>query len=213
MRFAIIAVSMAALSAAPETARAGFAYNSLGGSENGGDPVAASGAGPILADRFFSGTSISRLTDVKLNLELGGTATGSISVGLFSDAGTTGPGTVLATLGTFKDSSANANFQVYDFSSFTPYTLAANTYYYLGITDNNGSQLLLGNTVDQGVLSRQSVMDGGYYYNNGGVQANSGGPYEMSISVNVVPEPASIAMTMLGGFAVAGFLWRRRKAG
>ena len=35
----------------------------------------------------------------------------------------------------------------------------------------------------------------------------------MSISVNVVPEPASIAMTMLGGFAVAGFLWRRRKAG
>ena len=84
---------------------------------------------------------------------------------------------------------------------------------FLNFSDNNGSQLFLGNTVDQGVLSRQSVMDGGYYYNNGGVQANSGGPYEMSISVNVVPEPASIAMTMLGGFAVAGFLWRRRKAG
>ena len=45
------------------------------------------------------------------------------------------------------------------------------------------SAVVLGNTLTAGVLARPAVMAGGYHYNDGGRQANTGGPYEMIVNL------------------------------
>ena len=183
-------------------------YDSIGGAENGGDPLnAATGAGPLLADRFIASGVVS-LSAVTLNLELsaGGVPTGSASLDLFSDAGAAGPGSLLQHIGTINDTTLTSSFALYTVTDASPYALTPGTAYYIGLTDA-GSSGVLGNTVDASVLARPDVAAGGLYYNNGGVQANSGGPYE--IRVSAVPEPGSLAL--LAGMSLTGAAFLRRR--
>jgi len=191
---------LTALSVASATA--GVIYDATGGMENGGDPL--SPGGQILANRFVT-TSAATLASVSLNLALPSSASqlGSFAVKLFTDNGTNAPGE-MTLIATVQDSALASGFHLLTFSPTQTILLAANTSYYIGVI-NTDSEAILGNTVDSDVLARDSVAAGGFYYNNGGVQANAGGPYEISVNV---PEPASMALLVAGLF---GFMAARRK--
>lgn len=213
-KHARVALLAAVLGGVSTAASAAVIYDATGGAENGGDPLSA--AGPILADRFVN-TTASTLTSVTLNLSLIPPANSGFTVDLFTDAGsTTGPG--LATLiASVLDTSLTSSFQLLTVTPVSPIALAANTSYYVGIRDLGGSSAILGNTVDPAVLSRPSVSAGAFYYNNGGVQANAGGPYEILVTAaplnaTPVPEPAGWT-TLLGAVAVLGFTLRRHGHG
>ena len=196
IKIALVAGSLACGTNAAATAL----YNSTGGVENGGDPLAT--AGPVLADRFLT-TNATDLTSVTLNLSSSGPSSGGFSVDLFSSSAA-GPGKAIV-LANVADSALTTAFKLYTYKPTGPVTLAANTYYYIGISSLN-SNVVLGNTVDNNVLSRPSVAAGGYYYNNGGVQANSGGPYELVVNAGV-PEPTVWALMLIG---VGGIGWKAR---
>ncbi len=207
-RFASFALALSV--AAVHPALADTIYNATGGAPNGGDPLnPTTGAGPVLADRFvspFSGT----LGSITLNLRLtpGTTAAQGFTVDLFSDAGATGPGAVLFQVATVLDSSLSSDFSLLTFSPTSTFQLDGGQSYYIGVQDN-GSNAVLGNTLDPNVLGRPDVAAGASYYNNGGVQANAGGPYEISVDASPVPEPASFTL-LLTGVGVLGGAVRRR---
>ncbi len=196
--------------AAVLSAHADIIYNTTGGAENGGDPInATTGAGPILADRFVA-PSIATLSSVTLNLSLadGASAGQGFTVDLFSDAGATGPGAVLSQIASVSDSSLTSSFSLYTFDPTSAYLLDGGQSYYIGVMDD-GSNAVLGNTLDPAILADPNVANGASYYNSGGVQANAGGPYELSVSVSPVPEPGSFALVLTGGVAALGLMRRR----
>ena len=206
-RFASLALALSV--AAVHPALADTIYNATGGAENGGDPLnPTTGAGPVLADRFvspFSGT----LGSVTLNLRLPDTGVGSgFTVDLFSDTGATGPGAVLFQVASVLDSSLSSNFSLLTFSPTSNFQLDGGQSYYIGVQDG-GSNAVLGNTLDPNVLGRPDITAGASYYNNGGVQVNAGGPYEISVDASPVPEPASFTL-LLTGVGVLGGAVRRR---
>ncbi len=206
LTFVKAAVFAAAFSVISTAANATVIYDTTGGAENGGDPLAA--AGPVLADRFVT-NGAATLSSVTLNLSSTGASTNQFTVDLFTDTGAAGPGAATL-IATGSDSSLTSGFQLLTFTPTSTISLAANTAYYIGIADVNGSTAVFGNTVDSTVLSRPSVVTGGYYFNNGGVQANAGGPYEVSVSLAGVPEPSSWAL-MLVGFGALGAVQRRSR--
>lgn len=201
-KFAKISALFFALGSAM-TASASTIYNTTGGIGNGGDPVA--GAGPILADRFISPSNLN-LDSITLNLALNGAPIGTFFVDIFSSTAS-GPGVLLAQIASVSDSTLNSYFALYTFSAQQKLSLLSGTAYYAGIVSTN-SNAILGNTVDPNVLGRPDVAAGGVYFNNGGVQDNSGGPYEIAINTSPVPEPSSWAL-LLTGVGALGFLYRR----
>ncbi len=88
---------------------------------------------------------------------------------------------------TVSDRTLSAAFSLVTVKPYSAVTLAANTHYYVGIRKTSGgnSHVILGNTISPKVLNRASVVAGRFYYNNGCVQANAGGPYD----INVVTTP------------------------
>jgi hypothetical protein len=206
MRMSILGTALVLASVGHQAAQASIIYDATGGTENGGDPVAA--AGPILADRFFAPANLS-LNSITLNLGLADAASGSVRVDIFAST-PAGPGAVFGEFGVVQDSSLAPGFALLTIASPQPILLAGGSYYYAGIQSaQSGAQL--GNTLDSAVLARNSVAAGGVYYNNGGVQANAGGPYELSLSDGpaTVPEPAT-SMSLLAGLAGLGIIARRR---
>ena len=207
--FARLALLAAALGCIASAARAEIIYDATGGAENGGDPTSV--AGPVLADRFLAPATGS-LASVSLNLASTGPAGSGFTVDVFTDAGSNGPGTPTL-IATVADASLTPAFALTTFTPSGTIALAAGTVYWVGIIDASfGSPVLLGNTLDAAVLSRPSVLAGAFYFNNGGVQANSFGPYEIAITetASPVPEPAGWA-AMIGGAAVLGIARRRRQ--
>lgn len=198
--FAIV-LSTAAVLASNE-ASAYTVYNSLGGVENGGDPLSV--AGPYLNDWIKIGRA-AVLTSATFNLSLAGTPSGSFDVW----AAKIVPGGIsqYATIATIKDTSLSSSFTTYTVKA--SYALDPGSFYVVGLYDSNNSNAVWGNTLDPSVLARHSVANGAYYYNNGGVQANAFGPYELAANVAGVPEPAAWSL-MLVGFGMVGYAVRRR---
>jgi len=183
-------------------------YDSLGGVEGGGDSLA--GVGPILNDWVAAG-SAATLTSATFNLSLSGAPTGSFDVFVAKiDAKSKTGISHFQTIGTISDTSLTSSFATYTVSPTSKYRLDANSFYVVGLFDNAASNAIWGSTVDPTVLARPSVVAGQYYYNStGGVQSNAGGPYELSVDVTNVPEPAALALLGLG---IAGLAARRRRA-
>src|SRR5260370_24377154 len=122
-RFTALVIAMATASA--YRAQAATVYNATGGAENGGDPLsAATGAGPVLADRLvnpFNGT----LTSVELNLSLspGASAGQGFTVDLFADAGAAGPGAPRVQIASVLDTSLTSGFSLMTFTPATDFLL------------------------------------------------------------------------------------------
>lgn len=204
-KYLIAGIITAALCAGT-SASAYTLYNTLGGAEAGGDPLSA--AGPTLADRFVT-NGAAMLDSVTLNLELSAPAAAGFNVELYADNGVSPP-TALAVIASAADTSLTSQFQLYTFNAAVPISLSAGTAYYIGLQDNGGSAAQLGATLSPSVLNRTPVVNGADYYNNGGVQANAGGPYELAVTVAGVPEPGTWTLMILG-FAGLGAALRRSR--
>ncbi len=195
-------------------ANADTVYNNLPPfSVDGADPVAA---GP-LADSFSTGTSSFTMNEVALSLVSMGNTNGSITVSLLSDSAGS-PGSLLTTIGTLGDPN-NLVVTTYDFSSFTPVLLAANTRYWIELTSNiqdpnnlNGQYWTFSND-----LSGPGVANEFNLSTTGTVQANAvNSPYQMGVfgmASNVIPEPTSVVLLGIGLVAIAGCgRFRNRRA-
>ena len=194
---AAVVVVLCGLAVAPAV-RADLIYDATGGTENGGDPVSA--AGPILADRFVS-TVDGKLGSVTLNLMLNGTLAGAgLTVDLFADNGAAGPGKAILIANVNEGILSSSSFSLITYNPTSTISLIAGQSYYIGVLDSLAtSNAILGNTLDVAVLGRAPVVDGASYYNNGGVQANAGGPYEIRVNaIRAVPEAASLALMLVG---------------
>ena len=178
-------------------------FNNLSASSDGADTVVL--AAP-LADSFSTGANPFNLTSVTVELETGSlqalvpgtfsSPNGSVTMTLLSNAVGPTPGMVLDTIGTLSDSSVTSSLADYTFTLSSPYTLAANTTYWIELTSDNGSSIFWSYSFD---TSGPGVADQ-YYINVLGVEPNWGGPYQMSVNGNSaqVPEPGMLLMLAAG---------------
>lgn len=212
-KLALIALGATALTAAgPSAAQAFSIYDTLGGAENGGDPLAA--VGPVLADWFRSDAGPSILNSVTLNLRLDAAPNTGFDIVVTRLDAKLNPTTIVP-ITAVSDSSLTDAFQTYTYTIGTRYTLLPGSFYVIAVVDMGGSAAVWGNTVDPMVLARPDVIAGAFYFNTaGGVQANAGGPYELNVDAGNVPEPAAWTLTLvgLGGLGVALRSARRPRA-
>jgi len=179
---AVLAAAPAFASVAPSTTTI---YDATGGSENGGDSFAT--GGHILVDEVRN-VSAATLYSVTLNVRAAKPDLGSFEVVLTPVSAKGTPlGLKAVVIATVADKTLTNNFGLITVTPSAPVSLLANRLYYVGIRRVIGARnsVVLGNTVDPTVLSRASVVAGGNYYNSGGVQANSGGPYEIKVETVV----------------------------
>ena len=206
-------------------ARANIIYNVTGGAlqyeradtADPNFPPGNVGVGPLLADRFLSPVA-ERLDSVTLNLKLVGPALSGFTVDLWRDSTATpglpfGPEIQIALV---RDSSLTPNLTLYTFTPLGPITLAANTFYDVGIDTgtfaNQVTDAAFGNTVDPAVLARPSVVTGAFYFHTvGGIDPNSQGPYDVIVNTTATAPEASTWAMMLLGFAGLGFVGYQRR--
>ncbi len=186
--------------------QAGTIYDNLSAVSNGSDPITSENFGP-LADSFSTGAATT-LVDVKLLLSGDPTVAGTTTVYLLSDASTS-PGSVLATLGTIDDSALSINGSVQDVSGFAPFSLSANTRYWIELTSTDNASSNWNFSTDTSGVGVANE----YFSNQGGVFENSQKfPYQMQINTAgaAVPEPATLTLAAFGLGGV--FLISRRVA-
>jgi hypothetical protein len=154
-------------------------YDSTGGTENGGDSFKS--AGGILVDRIQT-TTAETLLSVSLNLAKNNTRAGTFDV-VLTRLGAGGKPVLRSVLATLSDANLTSSFALVNVNVAGNVQLKANTGYYIGIAHHPkvNSSVQFGNTLDPRVLARSSVVAGASYYNNGGAQANAGGPYEIQV--------------------------------
>lgn len=183
-------------------------YNNLNSVNSGADPLSSDGGGGPLGDSFSTGNTAYSLAGVALKLVDSTPADGyNVTVELWSD-NSTSPGSLLTTLGSIDDSALTTGLADYAFNLGTPYSLAANTRYWIMAYSGSGNARWAW-SLDQSALG----VAGEYFSNSGGVFPNSDGPYQMlvsdtAITTTSVPEPAPLALVALG--SLAG-LWFSRK--
>jgi hypothetical protein len=183
-------------------ANAAVVYDNLGSLNAGADPIYSFGP---LYDSFSTGASGFSLASVQLLLNAS-QATGSISVALYQDNATS-PGVSLTTIGVLNDSALTSALSVFGFALSTPYALAPNTRYWLGVSSGNGSSANWGWSLDQAATG----VAGEYFANQNGVFPNSGGPYQMRLS-DMAPVPVPGALLLFGpGLAGLAAIRRRFK--
>ena len=206
LRSLLIAAIVAAMSVAPAAAHAATLFDNLAASRDGADPLLSFGP---LADSFSTGAQAGLvLTQVTALLKSDNAAVvGDLRVSLHAD-GATGPGALIATLGTLSSAAvATADFAAYTFKPVAGVQLAAHTTYWVQLEAVGANAVEWSWSQD---LSGPGVVGGANYSATLGLSANTAAaPYQLSVAVQAVPEPASAAL-MLGG---AGLLAaaRRRK--
>jgi hypothetical protein len=212
--FATVACGLALLlAAAPTMCHAAVIYDNLTQPFAGSDGVGPGGLveGPLY-DSFSTGTGPGfLLTGVQLLLSNGGDSFGTASIGIYNNnAGTSppSPGSLVATIGTVANSSLSGTASVWNVSLSSPLSLAASTRYWVGLSTSNNASMqwwYASSNAGTGVANE-------FFSNSDGNFANAGDrPYQMSVSVNALPEPSTYAMA-LAGLACGGYtMFRRRK--
>jgi hypothetical protein len=211
---ALIALAWAIVSA-PTVGADTILYNNVdhsiyGGGGNYGitNGTSDQASGP-LADSFSTGSTTIYLTDVKVSLTYFGTiGNGSTHVELFSDS-STAPGTLLTTVGTLADTNLTGSLTIFDFTLSTPFALAANTRYWIGlVADPTNGSVAAWSSSDS---AAGTGVAGQYLEYQGGIYANDNGPWNMEVIGSAVPEPSSIVSALSGVLCLAGFTWCRKR--
>jgi hypothetical protein len=152
------------------------------------------GLGKILGASFSTGSSSVILGDVSVLIQDDVPSDGgTFQISLLSDAATS-PGATLAASANLPDSDLSTGFTLHtvDFG----FSLAANTRYWIQLSST--SRIGWSYTND---FSGPGVAN--EFWDDEGVNPNSGGPYQMEVSTAAVPEPSTWAM-LLVGFAGLG---------
>ncbi|HEY1927801.1 MAG TPA: choice-of-anchor R domain-containing protein [Caulobacteraceae bacterium] len=170
-------------------------YNNLGAATSGTDPVASFGP---LADSFSTqGFSVS-VENLQFLLDGNAGSGGFFMLSLLAD-NNGAPGSVLATSAPISDASLNTTLTPFGATCFCD--LSANTRYWLQVSDAGGTSANWAWSLD---TSGPGVA-GEFFANQNGVFPNSGGPYQMEVSV-AVPEPAAWALMLVGFGGLGGAL-------
>jgi hypothetical protein len=198
------ALALLFLSAAATPAAADVLYNNLPPLATSGGTAAVSTAdhGP-LGDSFSTGSTAENLTDVELLIDVGNVdpPADSFTVDLYSDSSTS-PGSLLDTIATVDDSSLTNSLAVYDFTLGTPYSLAADTRYWIELSGDSTSGQWSYDVSNTGI-----GVAGEFNYYDGTSFANSAfTPYQMEVMAtpaSAVPEPPSWTL-MIGAILALG---------
>lgn len=200
----LLAATLAATMTAAHAATTLF--DNLGASRDGSDPLLSYGP---LADSFRTGAQADLvLTQVTALLKSGSAdIVGDLRVSLHADSAS-GPGSFLAMLGTLSSAAVSTtDFAAYTFTPSAAVQLSANTTYWIEI------EAVAPNAVEWSWsqdLSGTGVAGGANYNAPLGANPNSAfAPYQMSVGVQAVPEPASLAL-MLGGLGLVAAARRRK---
>jgi hypothetical protein len=198
MRFLLSLLLTATLAATMPAAHADTLFDNLGARRDGADPLLSYGP---LADSFSTGAQANLvLTQVTALLKSDSAGVvGDLRINLRAD-GASGPGVLLATLATLSSAAVSTqDFAAYTFTPSSGIQLAAGTTYWIQI------EAASPNAIEwswSGDLSGTGVAAGANYNALFGANPNAAlAPYQMSVTVQAVPEPASLAL-MLGGVGV-----------
>ena len=170
-------------------------YDALNGETQGADYIF--GDGPLYVS-FSTGASPVALSDVMAKLAAAqGGASGSITVGLYSDGGTR-PGSLLVQIGTLADSMVSpAGYTNFDFPVSPAYQLKANTRYWIGFISVNQTVIHLAWTDD---LNGPGV-GAEYLFFQGSVRSNAhdDAAYQLRISATTITVGAATSLTVASG--------------
>jgi hypothetical protein len=200
-RIKLALYAAAIISSLASTASAGSVtlYDNLGAATNSQDKVLSSDQG-TLADSFSTGKDAVMLVDVQLKLFRIGAGNGSIEVYLYSDNGGPGVGGQVWTVTTEGgDSISDTKPAVYDYKLSEPFSLKANTRYWIKVEDlSSGASNVYwcwsSDTTGTGVAKE-------YYSDKSGVSANDDtdfGPFQMRVLGQTAPEPSSVVLLGIG---------------
>ena len=168
-------------------------YDALNNNTAGADYIF--GDGPLYAS-FSTGSSPVALSDVMAKLTAGqGAPGGSITVGLYSDAGLR-PGSLLVQIAALTDSSISpAGYTNFDFPVSPAFQLKAKTRYWIGFLSVNQTVAHLAWSDDNsgpGVSTEYNIFKGALY-------PNSQGPYQLRITGTTVTVGAPTSLLVVSG--------------
>lgn len=160
--------------------------------------------GPLY-DSFTSGAA-TQLTSLKLILSGDSTSSGALEVGLYADD-STAPGSLVAVLGSVKDSSLSETPSLYDILLTADTELTNDTVYWIGLSGTTSAEWYYDD--DTGGIGVQ----GESFANQTGVYSDDYGPYQMEVTEGITsaPEPSTGLLTLLGAGLVALGCWRGGK--
>jgi hypothetical protein len=136
---------------------------------------------------------------------------GSITVALYADSSTS-PGALLTSIGTLPDTSLGPKPGNFNFPLGSPYPLAANHRYWIGVSTSNAS---LAGWLTTTVATGTGVANE-FWYASGTVNSNSDPPFQMLVLgaavIPTTPAPPSLILVLIG-LVGAGLYLTRNKLG
>jgi hypothetical protein len=181
------------------TLRAGAIYDNTAARSSGTDPVESFGP---LYDSFIPDAT-GNISGLALILKETGSPTGAIDIGLYADSATS-PGALITSLGTLNDSDLSSALATYTVTLISNPTVNAGVRYWIGLSGTTSADWSWSSDgTGPGVANEFFANADGVFLNN------PNGPYQMDLTTDAVPEPASAAFVVLG-LAAAYFVSRRQ---
>jgi hypothetical protein len=138
-------------------------------------------------------------------------ATGTLTVALYAD-NSSSPGALLTTIGTLDNPALGPVPADHDFPLSTPYPLAANTRYWIGLSatpSSDAAWVVSSDTAGTGITTE-------FWDADGMVHSNADPPFQMQVVGAVItappaaPAPASLLLALVGFAGAALYLNRKR---